>query len=165
MGQDAGASQVASRKAILSPGFVYIHRAKSIFSRDMFCLYHFRAKIYGVSCQHSLFFQMQTIWTKELLKEQCGFWFTLCWYRLKSLIIFFNTPQLFIDLESTSSLFKTFLSPKMFKNGIVCYFYNHFQQSFWVAFTESHIGIFIQQTVDPLSKMITFEFQFTNSTF
>ena len=30
------------------PNFVFIHRAKYIFSRDMFCLYHFRAKIHGV---------------------------------------------------------------------------------------------------------------------
>ena len=29
--------------------WVCFHRAKYIFSRDMFCLYHFRAKIHGVS--------------------------------------------------------------------------------------------------------------------
>ena len=28
--------------------FLLIHRAKYIFSRDMFSLYHFRAKIHGV---------------------------------------------------------------------------------------------------------------------
>ena len=31
------------------PNFLLIHRAKYIFSRDMFCLHHFRAKIHGVS--------------------------------------------------------------------------------------------------------------------
>ena len=31
-----------------SPAFVYIHWAKYIFSRDMFCLPHFWAKIHGV---------------------------------------------------------------------------------------------------------------------
>ena len=31
--------------------FLLTHRAKYIFSRDMFCLYHFRAKIHGV-CNH-----------------------------------------------------------------------------------------------------------------
>ena len=30
------------------PNFLLTHRAKYIFSRDMFCLYHFRAKIHGV---------------------------------------------------------------------------------------------------------------------
>ena len=30
------------------PNFLLIHRAKYIFSRDMFCLYHFRAKIHGM---------------------------------------------------------------------------------------------------------------------
>ena len=30
------------------PAFVYIHKAKYIFSRDMFCLPHFWAKIHGV---------------------------------------------------------------------------------------------------------------------
>ena len=31
------------------PNFLLIHRAKYIFSRDMFYLYHFRAKIHAVS--------------------------------------------------------------------------------------------------------------------
>ena len=35
-------------KNSFSPAFVYIHRAKYIFSRDMFCLPHFGAKIHGV---------------------------------------------------------------------------------------------------------------------
>ena len=37
------------------PDFLLIHRAKYIFSRDMFCLYHFRAKIHSVAslCPHS----------------------------------------------------------------------------------------------------------------
>ena len=33
------------------PNFLLIHRAKYIFSRVMFCLYHFRAKIHGVSSE------------------------------------------------------------------------------------------------------------------
>ena len=36
-------------KNSFSLAFVYIHRAKFIFSRDMFCLPHFWAKIHGVS--------------------------------------------------------------------------------------------------------------------
>ena len=35
-------------KKSFSPAFVYIHRAKYIFSRDMFCLPHFWPKIHGV---------------------------------------------------------------------------------------------------------------------
>ena len=35
-------------KNSFSPAFVYIHRAKYIFSRDMFCLPHFGEKIHGV---------------------------------------------------------------------------------------------------------------------
>ena len=31
------------------PNFLLIHRAKYIFSIDMFCVYHFKAKIHGVS--------------------------------------------------------------------------------------------------------------------
>ena len=31
------------------PNFLLIHKAKYIFSRDMFCLHHFRAKIHGVA--------------------------------------------------------------------------------------------------------------------
>ena len=30
------------------PDFIYVHRAECIFSRDMFCLYHFRAMIYKI---------------------------------------------------------------------------------------------------------------------
>ena len=33
------------------PNFLLIYRAKYIFSRDMFCLYHFGAKIHGVGCK------------------------------------------------------------------------------------------------------------------
>ena len=36
-------------KNSFSPAFLYIHRAKYIFSRDMFRLPHFWAKIHGVS--------------------------------------------------------------------------------------------------------------------
>ena len=35
-------------KNFFFPNFLLIHSAKYIFSRDMFCLYHFRAKIHGV---------------------------------------------------------------------------------------------------------------------
>ena len=50
-------------KNSFSPAFVYIHRAKYIFSRDMFCLPHFWAKIHSVDwlchfsfhCSFSLF--------------------------------------------------------------------------------------------------------------
>ena len=35
-------------KTSFFPNFPLIHRAKDIFSIDMFCMYHFRAKIHGV---------------------------------------------------------------------------------------------------------------------
>ena len=37
-------------KNSLFPNFLLTYRAKYIFSRDIFCLYHFRAKIHGVYC-------------------------------------------------------------------------------------------------------------------
>ena len=36
------------------PDFLLIHRAKYIFSRDMFCLYHLRAKIHSVSVKQCM---------------------------------------------------------------------------------------------------------------
>ena len=39
-------------KNSFSSAFVYIHRAKYVFSRNMFCLPHFWAKIHGVTCKH-----------------------------------------------------------------------------------------------------------------
>ena len=42
------------------PNFLLIHRAKHIFSRDMFCLYHFRAKIHGVTSTRNLTYFYKT---------------------------------------------------------------------------------------------------------
>ena len=41
-------------KSSFSLAFVYIHRTKYVFSRDMFCLPHFWGKIHGVSGRLSL---------------------------------------------------------------------------------------------------------------
>ena len=45
------------------PNFLFIHRAKYIFSRDMFCLYHFRAKIHSVPWIHR---QLEVSFLKDL---------------------------------------------------------------------------------------------------
>jgi len=74
MGLLAGASQVATRKAgpmydfknSFFLAFIYIHRAKYIFSRDMFCPPHFWAKIH---CVTRLYLLSYIVFIFCLLKE------------------------------------------------------------------------------------------------
>ena len=50
------------------PNYLLIHRAEYIFSRYMLCLYHFRAKIHGVSClKKKLCFCLQQLHNDLLL--------------------------------------------------------------------------------------------------
>ena len=44
------------------PDFVYIYSAKHIFSRDMFCLYRFGAKIHGVPGNVAILLVVSVIW-------------------------------------------------------------------------------------------------------
>ena len=49
-------------KNSFSPDFLTIHRAKHIFSRDMFCLYRFGAKIHGVPGNVAILLVVSVIW-------------------------------------------------------------------------------------------------------
>ena len=60
-------------KNSFSPAFVYIHRAKYIFSRDMFCLPHFWAKIHGVVTNLKLW-QLVTLQPFYLQRSTVPIW-------------------------------------------------------------------------------------------
>ena len=56
-------------KNSIFPNLLLINRAKYIFSRDMFCLFHFRAKMHGVVRALPTVYFIDTAAEKHMLIE------------------------------------------------------------------------------------------------
>ena len=92
------------------PNFLLIHRAKYVFSIDMFCLYHFRAKIHSVtvvdnSGELSLFYtafsKLVILWSLDdpVFTEKVSKW-TICrslWFNGRSSNWFMRTFWAFVS--------------------------------------------------------------------
>ena len=134
---------MAARKAnvrfqkFFSPAFVYIHRAKYNFSRDMFCLPHFWAKIHSVF-ETSIASPMASVASINNNLVESGF-INLQHYSSPYICLFFhpvflcafilhNLPKCFINQNNPRSIISALLLLEcLWDGGLQNEYLKHFQ--------------------------------------
>ena len=121
------------------PNFLLNHRAKYIFSRDMFCLYHFRAKIHGVRYKSSWVFSRSFFWWNSMrqffFRQRNSSYFMKKFPWAMEFLIWYATIY---NSSSFSELFWTFLMETEF-----------FKSYSWKLFCRRNGVVFAPLLADP----------------